>query len=93
MISTWLGRTAIVSAVALASLPNTPQSASAQTCIPLRAVGGGMTVVEKSVSPPGTGIIRDNWHTDFLVPSNQSFRRYVANIFPVNGGITMCKCI
>lgn len=83
---TWLGRTAIVGTVVLASLPNTPQSANAQTCVPLRAVGKNTTVVEKSVSPPGTGIIRDNWHTDFIVPSNRSFRRYIANIMPINGG-------
>ncbi|MGI0486733.1 hypothetical protein ACN4EK_14935 [Pantanalinema rosaneae CENA516] len=82
----WFGRTAIVGTVVLASLPAAAQSASAQTCTPLRVVGENTTVVEKSVSPPGTGITRDNWHTDFLIPNTQSFRRYVVNILPLNGG-------
>lgn len=61
-------------------------AAHAQSCAALAAVDGNGTQVEKSVSPPGTGVTRDNWSTDFTIPSNQSFQRYVARIVPVNGG-------
>ncbi|HIK18900.1 MAG TPA: hypothetical protein IGS53_26950 [Leptolyngbyaceae cyanobacterium M33_DOE_097] len=76
----------VVSAAVATSLPILIQPASAQTCTPLQAIGDNTTTVEKSVSPPGTGITRDNWNTDFVVPSDRSFRRYVATIFPLNGG-------
>ncbi|QZZ18721.1 hypothetical protein J5X98_14705 [Leptothermofonsia sichuanensis E412] len=62
-----------------------PARGQTQRCVPFRAIGGG-TRIEKSVSPPGTGVTRDNWNTDFIVPSNQNFRRYVASILPLNGG-------
>ncbi|XHX76372.1 MAG: hypothetical protein RBJ76_18245 [Stenomitos frigidus ULC029] len=81
----WIGRVTIAGAVVYASLPMI-QAANAQTCTTLRVAGGNTTVVEKSVSPPGTGITRDNWNTDFVVPSNLTFRRYVANVVPINGG-------
>lgn len=60
--------------------------AKAQSCTALPVVDGSSTLVQKSVSPPGTGITRSNWSTDFVVPSSQSFRRYVARIMPKNGG-------
>ena len=75
------GITSLFSAVTLASAP-----AGAQTCTALTVVDGKGTQVQKSVSPPGTGITRNNWSTDFVVPSSQSFRRYVARIVPKNGG-------
>ncbi len=58
----------------------------AQTCTALPVVDGKGTLVQKSVSPPGTGVTRNNWSTDFVVPSSQTFRRYVARIVPKNGG-------
>ncbi len=75
------GITSLVSVAVLTSVP-----AKAQTCTALPIVDGKGTLVEKSVSPPGTGITRNNWSTDFVVPSSQSFRRYVARIVPKNGG-------
>ncbi|MBW4620165.1 MAG: hypothetical protein KME17_12535 [Cyanosarcina radialis HA8281-LM2] len=60
--------------------------AQAQSCAALPVVGGSGTEVQKSVSPPSTGITKSNWNTDFAVPSNRSFRRYVARIVPQNGG-------
>lgn len=81
-----LGRIAIAGTIGIASLSNPIQSASAQTCVPLQVVGENTTVVEKAVSPPGTGVTRDNWNTDFVVPSTQAFRRYVASVYPINGG-------
>jgi len=75
------GITSLVSVAVLTSVP-----AKAQTCTALPIVDGKGTLVQKSVSPPGTGITRNNWSTDFVVPSSQSFRRYVARIVPKNGG-------
>lgn len=85
---TWLGRIAVVSSVVCFSLP-----VSAQTCTPLRVVEGEgtQTQVQKSVSPPSTGVTRSNWNTDFVVPSRQVFRRYVATITPENGGEYIIK--
>jgi hypothetical protein len=54
------------------------QNSNAQTCTPLRVVGGKGIEVTKRVSTPGALIIKDNWNTDFSVPSNNQFRRYVA---------------
>lgn len=75
------GTASIIGSVAFISIP-----AKAQTCVALPVVNGRGTQVQKKVSPPGTGITRDNWSTDFLVSSNQSFKRYVARITPKNGG-------
>lgn len=83
---TWIARFGVTGTVIAASLPGLIQPVSAQTCTPLQAIGETTTTVEKAVSPPGTGITRDNWNTDFVVPSNRSFNRYVATIFPLNGG-------
>ncbi len=75
------GAASIISATMFTSLP-----AKAQSCVALPVVDGRGTQVQKSVSPPGTGVTRDNWSTDFTVPSNQSFRRYIARVVPRNGG-------
>jgi hypothetical protein len=76
-----------IAAASIASAAFTSWSpAQAQSCRALPVVGGSGTEVEKSVSPPSTGVTRSNWNTDFFVPSNRSFRRYVARIVPKNGG-------
>jgi hypothetical protein len=78
---------AIASVTSLSSVMIlTSLSATAQTCTALPVVDGSGTLVQKSVSPPSTGITRNNWSTDFVVPSSQSFRRYVTRIVPKNGG-------
>ena len=69
-----------------ASLPLSAQN----RCSLLKVVGGeaNQTVVSKKVSPPGAFIpvpfvtpkIRNNWNTDFEVPSNVSFTKYIAKI-------------
>lgn len=59
-------------------------------CTPLRVVGGEGTEVTKSTSAPGIPIplpiggisTRSNWNTDWVVPSNQSFRRFIVTIMP-----------
>ncbi|WP_421654749.1 hypothetical protein [Leptothermofonsia sp. ETS-13] len=75
----------VASAVTFAALPVT-LSVRAQTCTPLKVVGGTGTQIQKTVSPPGAEIVRNNWNTDFAVPSTASFRRYIATILPKNGG-------
>lgn len=75
------GVVGVISATVLTSIP-----AQAQTCAALPAVDAKGTQIQKSVSPPGTGVTRDNWNTDFAVPKNRSFRRYIARIVPENGG-------
>jgi hypothetical protein len=52
----------------------------AQECSPFRVVLGEGNQVDKSVSTPSTGIVKDNWNTDFAVPENSSFSEYVATI-------------
>lgn len=69
------------------------QSFSAETCTPLLAVGGdpGQTVVEKTASAPSipvgiASLKRDNWNTDFAVPSNAKYKKFVATFTPKTSG-------
>lgn len=81
----WLARVAIAGALCAVSSPaNLP--ATAQSCSALRVVGGTGTQVLKTVSPPGAEVLRNNWNTDFTVPSTQSYRRFVATVRPRNEG-------
>ena len=57
-------------------------SVSAQTCMPLKAIGSQGTQVKKSVSPPGFLVTRNNWNTDFAVPGGVAFRSFTATIIP-----------
>ncbi len=77
----WIQRFAIAGFLCFASLP-----ADAQSCSSLKVVGGTGTQVQKTVSPPGAEIVRNNWNTDFSVPSTQAYRRFVATIMPKNEG-------
>jgi hypothetical protein len=77
---------AVVGTMGATLLTGFPIQAQGQTCTPLQVVDGKGTRVEKSVSPPGTGVVRDNWNTDFVVPEGSQFNRYVAQITPINGG-------
>ncbi len=58
--------------------------AQAETCIDLNVVGADGTSVKKTVSPFSTLVTSNNWNTDFAVPSDRSFSRYVATIVPEN---------
>lgn len=71
----------IVGTLLSLSWPGTPVS-YAQTCTPLKVIGGQGTQAKKTVSPPGTPVSRNNWNTDFAVPSGIRFTRYVATIVP-----------
>ena len=55
-------------------------SAQAETCYPLDVIGGDGTAVTKTVSPFSTLVTRNNWNTDFAVPSNRAFTSYEATI-------------
>jgi hypothetical protein len=49
-------------------------------CVPLNVVGAQGTEVTKTVSAPGTILTKNNWNTDFVVPDNSGFWRYVTII-------------
>lgn len=51
---------------------------NAEICTPLRVVGGEGTEITKTVSPPGIVLTKSNWNTDFAVPSNTAFPKYIA---------------
>jgi hypothetical protein len=62
-------------------------SGHAETCTPLRVIGGSGTQVQKTVSAPGAGLVaRNNWNTDFAVLSTASFARFVTTVVPKNEG-------
>lgn len=77
-------RLGIIAAIGVAAFSVSP--AYAQSCTPLKVVGGTGTQVKKTVSPPGAEIVKSNWNTDFAVASTSSFRRYIATISPLNKG-------
>lgn len=65
-------------------------------CRPLPLVGGEGSAVTKTASPPGARIplpgpapsvgVRNNWNTDWFVPSGQPFRKYRVIFMPHNDG-------
>lgn len=65
-------------------------------CRPLPLVGGEGSAVTKTASPPGARIplpgpapsvgVRNNWNTDWFVPSGQPFRQYRVTFMPHNDG-------
>jgi hypothetical protein len=76
----------VLTSVFLPSLFNLQENALAQSCSPLAVVDGKGTEVEKSVSPPSTGITNNNWNTDFSVSGTTKFQSYVVNIVPKKTG-------
>ncbi|WP_126147114.1 hypothetical protein [Synechococcus elongatus] len=66
-----------------------PLLLSRANCTPLAVVGGAGTSVTKTVTPGGAGpFFRDNWDTDFAVPTDATFRRYVATIRSLSASTT-----
>ncbi|NJK34422.1 MAG: hypothetical protein HC919_05425 [Oscillatoriales cyanobacterium SM2_2_1] len=55
-------------------------------CIPLPVVGGSGTRITKKLSPGGTLVTGDNWNTDFVVPTDRVFSRFVVTVTPRNQG-------
>jgi hypothetical protein len=66
--------------------------ARSETCIPLPLVGGQGNSISKTVSQPtiptifGVDITRNNWNTDWAVPGDRPFHRFLATIAAPNGG-------
>lgn len=60
--------------------------AKAETCIPLKLVGGEGSEVTKTVSQPtipgpfGLKITRNNWNTDWAIPGGINFNRFTTTI-------------
>ena len=57
---------------------------NAEICEPLNVIGAYGISVKKTVSPFSTLITNNNWNTDFAVPSDRSYNRYVGTIVPEN---------
>ncbi len=84
------------SGVGVSARANTPEAqdpplpAFPQGCQAIPLVGGTGNEVTKETSPPGlpipfsfgAGHTRDNWNTDWVVPTNQTFRRFVVILMP-----------
>jgi hypothetical protein len=80
----------------LASVFTLNLPAQAETCKAIPLVGGQGNSVTKTVSVPtipagplgmlGVDITRNNWNTDWAVPNNAKFRRYIATITSNDGG-------
>lgn len=86
MSKLYLSGLTMAASLAIAGFANAPKQVQAQSCTPLAAVGASTSEVEKVVSPPGTGITEDNWHTDFTVPEGSSYSFYTVVVTPMNGG-------
>jgi hypothetical protein len=56
--------------------------AAASTCIPLQEVTTGQNEVRKRIE--NRSLLGNNWHTDFLVPSEPTFSYFVAFVTPEN---------
>lgn len=66
-----------------ASIPLSTQALgnAAETCQAFRPLGSSGYEVSKSVSSTGvTPGVRNNWDTDFVVPTGTRFTRYIATI-------------
>lgn len=86
-ISLGLGFSLSPGLVIAAAKPSPSPSAVAQAtaesaCVALQEITTGDTEVRKRIENRVLG--HNNWNTDFLVPSNQPFRYFVAIITPEN---------
>lgn len=80
----------------LASILSLNLSVQAETCVPIIVVGNQANSVTKSVSPPaipagplgmmGIDVTTNNWNTDWAIPGDVKFRRFVATITSNDGG-------
>ena len=73
--------TLAVTGVMLAPKPTQAQT----TCAPLSIVGSNQTEIEKKVSPPSFLFTQTNWNTDFVVPSESRFDRFIARVTSFEG--------
>lgn len=80
----------------LASIVSLNLPVQAETCTPIPVVGGQGNTITKTVSPPtipagplgmlGVDITRNNWNTDWAVPGDVKFRRFIVTITSNDGG-------
>ncbi len=80
----------------LASILSLNLPVQAETCTPILVVGGQGNTVTKTVSPPtipagplgivGVDVTRNNWNTDWAVPGDVKFRRFLVTINSNDGG-------
>lgn len=67
------------------------QDAEAQSCNPLPLVGGEGSEVSKKVSQPnvpgpfGVQIAGNNWNTDWAIPGNKRYKRFVVTVTSEEG--------
>lgn len=62
----------------------------AETCVPIPAINGEGNTITKTVSPPtipagplgmlGVDVTRSNWNTDWAIPGDANFRRYIVTV-------------
>jgi hypothetical protein len=67
-------------------LVNSDPAIAQRNCTPLEVVGAFETNIEKTVSPPSTGITQSNWNTDFVVSDNYDADRFFARIVAEDAG-------
>lgn len=82
----YLSGLTLATGLAIASFAPPIKEAQAQSCTPLTAVGSSSTEIEKTVSPPGTGVTQDNWNTDFIVPTDTSYSSYRVVVNSMSNG-------
>ncbi|GFE68543.1 hypothetical protein [Chroococcus sp. FPU101] len=80
----------------LASILSLNLPVQAETCIPIPVVGSQENTITKKVSPPtipagplgivGVDVTRNNWNTDWAVPGDVKFRRFLVTINSDDGG-------
>jgi hypothetical protein len=73
------------------ALVSVTSPAIAQRCSPLSVVGGTGKEVTKRVSPPGTFLTKNNWNTDFAVPSGARFNRFTMTLSSQNNATYTVK--
>lgn len=80
----------------LASILSLELPVQAETCIPIPVAGSQENTITKKVSPPtipagplgmvGVDVTRNNWNTDWAIPGDVNFRRFIATINSNDGG-------
>jgi len=60
------------------------QAPSEASCMPLQEVTTGQNEIRKRIE--NRSILGNNWHTDFIVPSDTNFSYFVALVTPENYG-------
>ncbi|PSF30985.1 hypothetical protein C7H19_23455 [Aphanothece hegewaldii CCALA 016] len=80
----------------LASFLSLNLPVQAETCTPIPVAGSQDNTITKKVSPPtipagplgivGVDVVRNNWNTDWAIPGDIAFRRFVVTLNSNDGG-------